>query len=162
IPDFWTQADNRIRAGNPGPVTARRDYENYILASQSSILHKYSGAIDQYKKDGVLPKINSSVYGFYYEDRVYFVGVQPAGNWQWYINKFNAALGLALQGDLHLVIVNSNKVGNPDEYTQALVAYWQSKDFDRDDLSKNGIVVVVGTKDGTTVDWARAATGMPV
>jgi len=162
IPPFWQAAKDRIDAGNPGPVTARRDYANYILASQSTILHKYSDAIDQYKKAGVLPPIAKSVHDFYYEDRVYFVGTHPQGDWQWYINKFDAALGTSLQGDLHLVIVDANKVNNPDEYTAALLAYWQSPAFGKDDLSKNGIVVVVGTTDGSTVAWARAGTGMPV
>src|SRR5262249_8758701 len=149
-------------SGNPGPVTAREDYDNYILASQSSILHKFSGSIDQYKKDGVLPKISHDILSPYYASRVYFVGVNPPGDWQWYINKYDAALGVSLQGDLHLVIVDANKVGSPDDYSQALIAYWQSQEFGKDALSKNGIVVVVGTKDGQTVAWARAGTGMPV
>jgi hypothetical protein len=161
VPDFWRAADNRLKAGNPGPVTARMEYKNYILASQSSILRRASGDIDQYTKDGLLPKINSSVHGYYFQDRAYFVGTHPAGDWQGAINRFDAALGSSLQGDLHLVIVDANKVTNPNNYQLALMAYWQSGVFEKDALSKNGIVVIVGSEDGRTVKWARAATGMP-
>jgi hypothetical protein len=65
------------------------------------------------------------------------------------------------QGDLHLVIVDANTVTDPDNYMGALMAYWESPALGKDALSKNGIAVVVGTKDGKTVAWARAATGMP-
>jgi hypothetical protein len=162
-PPFWTAAQQRIASGDPGPVTARRDYANYILASHRSILLRYSPSVDTYKKDGLLPAFNTKVHDFYSEDRVYFVGVQPPGDWQSAINRFNGAFGIELQGDLHLVIVDANKVQDGDDYTMAVVAYWLStKDFDHNALSKNGLVVVLGTADGgQTVKWARASTGMP-
>ncbi len=162
IPAFWTAADNRLRQGTPGPVTASRQYKNYILASQNTILHRYSSDIEGYKKAGELPDLNQqAIHDFYYSDRVFFVGTIPPGNWQLALNKFDAALGSSLQGDLYLVIVDANKIPDPDNYSLALTAYWESKAFDRDALSKNGIVVVLGTKDGRTVSWARATTGMP-
>lgn len=162
IPQFWQEAKNRLDRGDPGPVTARRSYDNYILASQSTILKRFNNSVDGYTKAGMLPAINSNVRDFYYSDRVYPVGVSLTPDWQQSINRFDGCLGSTLQGDLHLVIVNANKVSNPDNYFGALMAYWQSKTFEKDALSKNGIVVVLGSKDGKTVDWARAGTGMPM
>ena len=69
----------------------------------------------------------------------------------------DAALGSTLQGDLHLVIVDAKKISDPDNYSNALVAYWLSPKFGKDALSKNGIVVVLGTSDGKTVDYTYAA-----
>lgn len=165
VPEFWSAARARLAAGNPGPVTARKSYANYILASQSSILKRFNTEVDHYSKAGLFPEIarSANLYGFYYLNRAYFVGVTPpAGDWQAAINRFNAAFGTLLQGDLHLVVVDANKVTNPDNYAGALTAYWQSAKFDKEALSKNGVVVVLGTKDGKTVDWARATTGMPM
>ncbi|MBK7840145.1 MAG: hypothetical protein IPJ49_21190 [Candidatus Obscuribacter sp.] len=78
------------------------------------------------------------------------------------MNRFNAALGSTLQGDLHLVVVDANKVVDADNYHLALLSYWLSPEFGKNALSKNGIVIVIGTADGKTVKWARASTGMPM
>lgn len=161
IPWFWQDAKNRLDANKPGPVTVKQGYQNFILASQHTILHKYSADIERYKKEGVLPKLSSSVDGFYAANRVYSVGTQPPGNWSKALEYFNSALGFELQGNLYLVIVDSSKVSDPDTYVWALSAYWQSPEFAHEALSKNGTVVVLGSKDGQTVEWARAATGMP-
>jgi hypothetical protein len=161
-PEFWTLAKHRLDEGKPGPVTARRDYDNYILASQNSILKRFNGSVGAYKKAGLLPALsNNPIHEFYLADRVYMVGTHPSENWQTAINRFDAALGNMRQGDLHLVIVDANSVPDPDNYIGALMAYWESPTLGKDALSKNGIVVVLGTKDNKTVSWARAATGMP-
>lgn len=161
IPVFWQRAKDRIDSNQPGPVTARKPYENYILASDRTILKKYSADIDRYKLEGLFPKPNGTVSDIYFADRVYFVGVQPPGDWQTYGNAFDAALGMELQGDLHLIIVDAKKISDPENYANALFAYWQSPEFGKDAISKNSIMVVLATEDGKTVKWARAATGMP-
>jgi hypothetical protein len=161
VPEFWQRAKDRIDSNQPGPVTARKTYENYILASDRTILKKYSTDIDRYKKEGLFPKPNGAINGVYSADRAYFVGVQPPGDWQRYVNAFDAALGMELQGDLHLVIVDANKIVDPENYSGAMFAYWQSPEFGKDAISKNSIMVILGTRDGKTVEWARAATGMP-
>ena len=162
---FWVEAGNRIRAGVPGGMTVRKTYDNYILASQYSILKKWSGAIEQYQAKRLMPKPVTSIDGFYYANKVYFVGGMfphfTYGDWRFAINKLNGALGSDLQGDLHLVIADTADVKNPDEFSQALFAYWQSPKLGRDAASKNTIIVVVGT-DGKTVKWSRADTGMPL
>lgn len=163
-PDFWRQVRERVNSNNPGPVSLRRTYDNYILASEKTILQRYNDSIDRYKKDNLFPAINGRIDGYYFADHVYFVGVRPPGNWSAAVQRFNAALGETLQGDLHLVIVSTDKVIDKDNYGGALTAYWQSeKEFGKDALSKNGIVIILGTADGgKTVSWAMAYTGMPM
>jgi len=161
-PAFWQAARDRLDRGDPGPVTKRVEYDNYILASQSTILKRFSDSIARYKAASLLPPLNHNIHDFYWEDRAYFVGVSPPGSWQPAVNQLDAALGATLQGDLQLVIVDANQVTDPDNYQGALMAYWESPEFEKDALSKNGIVVVLGTVDGQTVKWARAFTGMPV
>lgn len=164
IPAFWQAAKDRIAAGTPGPVAARMEYDNYILATSSSILHRYSDSIDRYLERGLLPAVRSDIRPPYFADRVYYVGitVSDANAWSEAINRFDAAFGTDLQGDLHLVIVDANTITDPDNYVFSLAAYWQSPEMGRDALSKNGLVVIVGTADGRTVSWARSFTGMPV
>lgn len=161
-PDFWLEVKARVEANQPGPVTLRMPYENYILASQNSILKRFNDSIERYEKLGQLPAINSKLHGFYFSDRVYFVGTRPSGDWQKAMQRFNAAFGQTLEGDLHLVVVDGNKITDRDNYAGALFAYWQSAKFGKNALSKNSIVIVVGTKDGATIDWAVATTGMPL
>lgn len=161
-PEFWLQVRDRIRRNEPGPVTFRMPYDNYILASQSSILKRFNDSIERYTTNGQLPDINSRVHSYYHSDRVYFVGARPPGDWQGALQRFNAALGQTLEGDLHLVIVDANKITDKDNYTGALFAYWQSPKFGKNALSKNGIVLVLGTTDGATIDWAIGSTGMPL
>ena len=166
IPSFWAAAKQRIDSGKPGPVTKRMQYDNYILASDKSILNQYSDKIEQYTKDKLLPDVANSVHEFYYADKVYFVGYEPIDKkfWQTTLMYLNAALGTELQGDLHIVIVQNAKISaEKDAYITALKAYWSDpKVFGDDTVSKNAIIVVVGTEDGQTVSWARATTGMPL
>jgi hypothetical protein len=162
VPPRWQQVVDRLAAGKPNPVVIRHDYDNYLLASHSTIMVQYSAAVDTYKKAGLFPAINSSVYDLYYLNRAYFVGINPSGDWQGAMARFDSAFGYSLTGDMHLVIVDANKITNPDEYKLALLAYWLSPDFAKETLSKNGLVVILGTKDGQTVEWARASTGMPL
>ncbi len=177
VPDFWWAVKQRLDAGNPGPVTVRKSYDNFILASQKTNLHKFSGDIDGYLKAGLLPALvreanlyarpadvrnSGDQYAAYMLNRVYQVGVKVPGDWDEAINRFNAEFGTQLQGDLHIVIVDANKVLNPDNYMGALLAYWEGSTFKKEALSKNAVVIVLGTRDGKTVDWARAGTGMPL
>lgn len=163
VPPFWQAAHDRIERGDPGPVVKRMTYENYILASQKTILKQYSDRIKFYRDSKLMPDLSRDpVHNHYEADKAFFVGVNPPGNWQFELNQFNAALGMDLQGDMYVVIVDSSKVTDPDDYMMALISYWTSDEhFGKDALAKNGIVVVLGTKDGKTVEWARAKTGMP-
>lgn len=112
-----------------------------------------------------MPDLKHGLQDPYYLDRVYFEGtnVGNASDWQWAINKFDAALGGMTQGDLYVVVVDANKVSRSDReaYLEAVSAYWESPRFGKDALSKNAVILVLGTKDGKTVDWANGMTGMP-
>lgn len=163
---IWLDAKARCEAKQPGPVTKRMDYENLILASDSTILKQYSDQIEAYKNAGLLPDLQRGVQNWYYADKVYFVGYTPtdAFGWQWSHAVLNSAFGTESQGDLHLVIVqNDFASANPDAYVTALKAYWQNPEvWEKDAISKNSVIVVLGTKDGQTITWARATTGMPL
>lgn len=166
IPPFWTQAKARLDAGRPGPVTKRGSYPNYILASDLTILKQYSSAIDRLKKQRLLPDISTGVHSYYLAEKVHFIGYQSDQNetWQKTLMYLNEEIGPKLFGDLHLVIVGDQSVNdNPDEYSQALKAYWQNRHiWGENTLMKNAIVVVIGTRDGKTISWTRAFTGMPL
>lgn len=169
-PPFWKAVDDRVRAGRPGPVTARATYDNYILASDSTILAQYSGVVEKLLAEKMLPKLSSDIYSYYMANKAYSAGINLRADmksWSERVAYLDAALGPELQGDLHLVLVNDadlRKAGStPDEYILALKAYWQNpKYFEKNALSKNAIVAVVGTKDGQSVNWSRAITGMPL
>ena len=169
-PQFWKAVDDRVRAGRPGPVTARASYDNYILASDSTILNQYSGAVEKLLAGKMLPELSHGLHDYYMAQKAYCIGPTlhaDVGAWSERVAYLNAALGSELQGDLHVVLVQDadlGKVGSsPDEYFLTLKAYWQNpKYFQKDALSKNTIVVVVGTKDGQSVSWSRAMTGMPL
>lgn len=163
VPKFWADAKTRIDQGDPGPVTEVNQYDNFILASQSSLLKKYSAAVEDYKAQGLLPKHSGELHDLYHVNKVSFVGINVPDQqaWQDSLEHLNAAAGTQLQGDVHLVVVPADRVTNPDEYAGALAAYWQSKEFGRNALSKNGIGVVVAVKDAA-VSWSRSFTGMPL
>jgi hypothetical protein len=127
-PSFWLKVKERIDAKTPGPVTKKFSYENYVLASDHTILKEFSKEVERYTKAGLFPDIQGKVYNFYWSEKVYEVGSLPnKGIWIDKLEKLNAAFGSELQGDVHLVIVNKS-IDNPDEYANALHAYWQNKE----------------------------------
>lgn len=168
-PPLWLAAQARLAAGDPGPVTADKTYDNYILASTNTILHKFSDAVDKYQKLHLLPppvaNLKHPIYDYYSADKMQFVGgITPLGQqhaWEFALARLNAALGSDLQGDLHVVAIDAAKVPDVDEYAGAVNAYWQDKTLGRRALSKNGIGLVLGVS-GDKITWARAFTGMPV
>lgn len=163
IPQAWQEAKNRLDSGYPGGAQVVKTYDNYILASQRTILHRYGKLADDYLKQGLLPKPADRVINEYQTRKVYFVGTKPTDDaaWQESALRFTGALGTEKQGDLHLVIVNDPRVQDADDYFNALMAYWQGKQLGKHAISKNAVVVALGTRDGKYVAWARAATGMP-
>lgn len=164
---FWLKAKERLEKNLPGPVVKRMNYENYLYASDQTILKNYSSEIAKYQEMNLLPPVQSKVHDFYLSNKVLFVGY-TAGNsaqiWQSTLNNLNAAAGMELQGDVHLVITQDKTINqSPDSYSLSLKAYWQNPEiFERDAFSKNGIGIILGTTDGKTVAWAKAFTGMPV
>lgn len=163
IPPFWQAARNRLDAKKPGPVTKRMQYDNYILASDETILNQYSDKIEEFKANNILPGPAKDVRDFYYADKVYSVGFSNGAGFSDSLSYLNAALGTELQGDLHLVIAQNSIISaQPDAYITALKAYWTSKEFGDNTISKNSLIVLLGTDDGKTISYARAITGMPL
>lgn len=165
-PSFWVAARNRCEANMPGPVTARRDYKNYILASDHTLMKEHSSDIAEYQSRKLLPSLAQTVDTFYRANKLSFIGWQPPNSrvWQEALEYLNANLGHQMQGDLHLVVIKDDAIAsNPERYSLALKAYWQNKEvFGDHALSKNAVVVLVGTADEVTVSWSRAFTGMPL
>ena len=127
VPEFWQQMHDRIANGDPGPVTIRDDYTNYVLASRLTTYQRYAdkGMLADWKRQGVLPALAHDVAYPYYVNRVYAarVNLSDAKLWQWEAQQFDAAAGDrslgGLQADVNVVVVNANIVKNPDEYTNA-------------------------------------------
>lgn len=172
-PADWTEADARLKAGDPRAVTKLSDYKNYILASKDELLTTFGPRIEEYKAANLLPdhtwNINSDPItgpSRSQAEKVSFVGMSVADptSWQQSVMRLNASLGMKLQGDLHVVLVDAAKVPMPDAvpYTQSLKAYWQSDAYGKRAIAKNGIILVLGVNASQgVIDWAEASTGMP-
>lgn len=173
-PADWAEANARLKAGDPRAVTKVVNYDNYILASGDEVLATFGGDIELLLAEGLLPDHTANILGNpitgpsrSQADKVSFVGglkVDDPAAWQRSVMRFNAALGMQLQGDLHVVLVDQAKVPSTRSvpYTQALKAYWQSGTFGKRALAKNGIILVLGVDTTSkTVAWADASTGMP-
>lgn len=176
-PVLWTAAAERINAGKAGPVTQTHEYKNYILASERSLFKKYSDSIEEYREDGLLPAPASGIVNLYEADKAYFVGdtgLNTAALIQ-DVAYMNGALGQSLYGDLHMVFVDADEISNPNDYSSALLAYWQSTELKRNTVAKNAIIVIVGVDKSTSsntdetvepgtliASWVKASTGMPV
>ena len=169
IPVAWIKAVKELRAGDLPPATKINKYDNYILASARSILKEHSDDVATYKKQGLLvaPTVSwkSPLINGFTANKVVFVktSMTDQDQWQNALNHLNSALGAERQGDMHMLVVRSSAVNDPDAYARTLIAYWQSKEFGKWALGKNTIAVIVGVSDdGKTVQWARAKTGMPI
>ena len=167
IPPFWQAASDRIAAGSPGYTSGRFSYDNFILASQQTILREYSDQIEYYRSNGLLPEPTYTLHDWYWSDKVQFVGCENLDKkaWQDAVGYLNGALGTELQGDLHLVLSCDPRINqDPDTYLIALKADWQNPEQHGDNvLSKNTVIVVIGSNDGgKTAAFGRGTTGMPI
>lgn len=149
-PQLWREAKARIDAGKSGGVTKVSNYKNYILASQSTVFKRYSDRIDALKAKNLLPAPSAGVTDFYQASKAYFVGNLNGINRKAMVKdvqNLNGAVGTDLHGDLNVVFVDTAKVKmSSEDYGNALMAYWQSKEFGRDALAKNTVVLIVGVK----------------
>lgn len=165
-PPLWSEAKARIDAGKPGGVTKVAAYKNFLLASDKTNLDAFSADIDMYTKKGLLPdatrNYSDPIYNEYQADKFSAVKVNTdLKSWNEYLGRLNGYVGKELQGDIHMAAINADLVSNPDDYSQALFAYWKGPHFKKYALPKNAIAVVVGVKDGK-IAWARATGGLPI
>lgn len=168
-PPEWIESRQLLDAGDPRSVTRLFGYDNYILAAGEDMLLPFSQDVDRYLEEGILPEHTANIktdplngFNDAHADKVSFVGVEvhDESTWQEAVMDFNGALGPKLRGDLHMVIIDSGLVDSPENYINALRAYWLGEHFGRRAIAKNAIIVVLGVSE-SQVDWARAATGMP-
>jgi hypothetical protein len=163
-PRSWRALRERLQQGQPAPVTTRNAYDNYILASNESLMRKHSADIAEYEAKGLMPKLSRGLSGFINPQRCFVFGNVPFSNgWAQSLAYTNGSLG-QVQCDLYVVITNDKLIGgNPDRYMLALQAYMlDAGKHGKDALAKNALVVLIGTRDsGERVDYARAFTGMP-
>lgn len=157
-PKLWVEANERIKSGNPGGATKVNTYKNYILASEYSIMKKYSDAVEEYKGAGLLPEPTSGVHDYYQSFKLGFAGKPQVDlvSMQEDVGRFNGRLGSELQGDMRVVVVEGDLVKDPDRYAHAVEAYWFDESHDRNRLAKNALVVIIG------VDEYKAPAPKPV
>jgi hypothetical protein len=165
-PQEWVHAKDRIAAKENGGVTEVHDYENYVLASDKTLLNAYSADIEQYTKQSLLRphtvSYDNPIYGLYDADKFQAVNFTTnSKEWNEYLQRLNGYFGKQLQGNIHMLAVNANDIKDIDRYSQALFAYWKSPELDKYALSKNSIGIVMGVKDNK-IQWARATGGLPV
>lgn len=171
-PSEWIKYKKNIASGHPNRVTFVDDYNNYILASQDTILKQYSGEVDPLLSRHLLPEHTAGflegnpIHDRWVADKMAFVGFKPPDRraWEIAVMDFNGAFGIEKQGDLHIVAINDAKVGRgqSESYTNALKAYWQGPLMKKKAIAKNSVIVALGVNPATdTVTWARAQTGMP-
>lgn len=171
VPKLWQEAQDGIETNNLYPITLPSTYDNYILADQHTILRESSDDIEALKKLKLLPdhthNLHDPFYNQFNADKVSFVGFTPANaaDWQQELMYFNAALGMTLRGDLHVVAIKASALPSsvsPRAYLLTLKAYWLN-DLGKYAFAKNGVVLVLGVDDtASTVIWSQASTGMPV
>ena len=165
-PQLWKEAKARIDAGKPGGVTKEHDYKNFLLASDKTNLAAYSADIDLYTSKGLLPDPTRNyadpIYNQYQADKFSAVKLSAdLKSWNEELGRLNGYVGKELQGDIHIVAIDASLVSNPDDYSQALFAYWKGPHFRKDALSKNALAIVMGVSSGK-IAWARATGGLPV
>jgi hypothetical protein len=170
-PQYWLDMKAAIERGDNPPSTKVNEYVNYLLSASDSLLKAYSDKIESYREKGLMPDHtlnmkSNPIYNGHLADKAVFVKMDPGADqyraWQEALNKLNSQLGTERQGDLHMLAVPASEIDNPDDYTNALLADWQSRQYGKEGLAKNAIMLVVGvTADGKSVEWARAKTGIP-
>jgi len=165
IPLLWQEVQDRVTRNEPGPITSVAGYDNPIYASESTILQRYSGSIDIYQTQGLLPDPTYNFYNFYRVNLASFIGPSDLGPivWNRQIEYLNSAFSMELRGDLRLVVV-TDPVANLNwaDYDLALTAYWEDPNLWGDNpISPSTLMVVLHSSDGITIDHVFADTGAP-
>lgn len=166
-PQQWLIAKASIDNHRNDGVTEVKPYKNLLLASDRTILDQYSADIANYQKSKLLPphtvNYSDSIYNQYMADKFTAIDLKTDTKaWNESLLRLNGYFGMQLQGDVHMVAIDASKVNNPDNYSQALFAYWKSpQSFGKYAFPKNGIGIAIGVTNNKVV-WARATGGLPV
>lgn len=136
-PDWWSKA----YIGEPASVP--RSYTNYLRADPESLLRRQADPEDL----ATIPPF-PEVHGFYKVDKVVtHEGARAPLHWQAQLMELNAELGARKQVDVSLFLTTR---ADP-EFAYAVAAAWLYG-------PKNALIVVIGTRDRSTIAWARVVT----
>jgi hypothetical protein len=132
-PPRWTA----IKIGDP---TARtHDFTNYIKANPWSLLNK-SDETTSYS----IPAYPGTVYDYHYVDRFIHEGsVSEAKEWNRELQILNGSVGVDKQVNVIIVVTNET-----ESFSYALQNAWLGG-------KKNDFIIVIGSKDGHMIEWAR-------
>lgn len=155
IDTTWKMKRNRAKppaAYNkciPGePTSLAKTYTNYVQAVPKSLFNDNSSLAEQYA--GKIPAY-PRVYNFYRINRVINVGSLVPANVQKDLNgRLNVELiTLGKLKQVNIIVIFTN-VSDPS-YRYAIENAWLGG-------KKNDVVVIIGTQDGKTVQWADVMT----
>ena len=134
----------RWDAAFPGePWASQHEFTNYIKANPDSVLLGTKGDVVRFK--AMLPPYPSEIYNYYYNNPVVNMGVPNVNldTWNWLIREKNKTLGPKKQVHIILILVPTDDRA----YMLALKDAWIGG-------KKNDVDVVIGSKDGKTIDFA--------
>jgi len=132
-PPRWTA----VRMGDPTALT--HSFTNYIKANPWSLLNKTEEGT-QY----AIPTYPLSVYDYHYVDRLVHVDpIESAAEWNTKLQVLNAALGVEKKVNIVFVVTKES-----ESFSHALQNAWLGG-------KKNDLIIIVGSTDGHTINWAR-------
>lgn len=135
-PPRWT----KVRTGDP--TALQHSFTNYIKANPWSLLNKTEEGT-QY----AIPAYPIGVYDYHYSDR--FVHVDPieaSPEWNAKLQRLNSSLGVEKKVNIIIVVTKES-----ESFSYALQNAWLGG-------KKNDLIVVIGSKDGHSIDWARVVS----
>jgi hypothetical protein len=135
-PPRWTA----VRLGDPTALP--HSYTNYIKANPWSLLNKTDEGTQF-----ALPPYPLSLYDYHYVDR--FVHTELFHNaleWNHDLQLLNSSLGVDKQVNIVIVVTKES-----ESFSHALQNAWLGG-------KKNDLIVVIGSKDGHNIDWARVVS----
>lgn len=166
---YWNAFANLQNGTEAQPFVFRRQYNSYTLAANVDSPDAWLDEISLLEQNRLIPTFQTAVTAEGQALRVYVKGTAYDNNQQWIANWNNALMpldsvfGTHFQGDLHIVIINKGGIDMSMEAMLNAIKYqWQDKEIYGDNtLAKNGVLVILETKDNVTIDRAGLITGMP-
>jgi len=125
------------------PWASQHEFTNYIKANPDSVLLGTKGDVVRFK--AMIPPYPSEIYNYYYNNPVINMGVPNVSldTWNWLIREKNKTLGPKKQVHIIVILVPTDDRA----YMLALKDAWIGG-------KKNDVDVVIGSKDGKTIDFA--------
>jgi hypothetical protein len=132
------------------PFTSEHSYDNYILASPTSVLLGAQGDVNRFK--ALIPAY-PSVYDIYHVHHFLLEGNYPGfdvKDWSYLVDEANKQLGPKKQVNIIVIVVQTDD----QTYADALRTAWVGG-------KKNDVIIVIGSEDGHKIDWTNIVTWSP-